>query len=197
MEIPEKIYKTICDGINAVRFLINASHGVVGLHLNGDTADWQSLKEGGYFETWLLPFNRAENAIRDERCMYEFRGKIIQGIENAGHWVYWGLSGTDMLDVIDKETIGMFTGKLDKNGEKVWGGDRVRVNRQDSFSSYNEAVVVYADNLGAFLIKFTKKPPKKSLLLTCGSRPTDGEYIYGYLDDWALERIGTIYDEEL
>jgi hypothetical protein len=50
-------------GIKAVRDLINESHGVTGLHLNGDVATWQELEEGGYSEEWLIDFNRAEKAL--------------------------------------------------------------------------------------------------------------------------------------
>ena len=46
-------------GLNAVQELINDSHGVVGLHLNGDVAPWDSLLEGGYYEDWLLAFSKA------------------------------------------------------------------------------------------------------------------------------------------
>ena len=47
-------------GIAAVRNLINESHGVYGLHLNGDIALWGELEHGGQFEEWLLDFNAAE-----------------------------------------------------------------------------------------------------------------------------------------
>lgn len=33
--------------------LIAESHGVAGLHLNGDVAPWDSLAAGGQFEGWL------------------------------------------------------------------------------------------------------------------------------------------------
>jgi adenylate cyclase len=33
--------------------LICESKGVDGLHLNGDTAPWETLMAGGYFEDWL------------------------------------------------------------------------------------------------------------------------------------------------
>ncbi|MFA6977107.1 MAG: hypothetical protein WC194_10370, partial [Mesotoga sp.] len=46
-------------GISAVESLINDSHGVYGLHLNGDLAPWASLRTGGQFEEWLLDFDEA------------------------------------------------------------------------------------------------------------------------------------------
>jgi len=47
-------------GISAIRSLINESHGVAGLHLNGDVAEWTELEQGGRFEEWLIKFNEAE-----------------------------------------------------------------------------------------------------------------------------------------
>lgn len=46
-------------GLVAVQDLINASTGVMGLHLNGDLASWESLQTGGGFEEWLCLFDAA------------------------------------------------------------------------------------------------------------------------------------------
>ena len=39
--------------------LADNSEGVAGLHLNGDVASWESLREGGRFETWLMRMDEA------------------------------------------------------------------------------------------------------------------------------------------
>jgi hypothetical protein len=39
--------------------LINNSHGVAGLHLNGDGAPWDELLAGGRFEDWLRSLSDA------------------------------------------------------------------------------------------------------------------------------------------
>lgn len=44
-------------GLKAVEGLINDSHGVAGLHLNGDVASWDELRTGGRFEEWLRDFD--------------------------------------------------------------------------------------------------------------------------------------------
>lgn len=46
-------------GLSAVSALIRDSHGVAGLHLNGDIAPWSELLTGGRFEEWLLDFDAA------------------------------------------------------------------------------------------------------------------------------------------
>lgn len=39
--------------VHDVDDLMDNSHGVTGLHLNGDVAPWSDLGEGGRFEPWL------------------------------------------------------------------------------------------------------------------------------------------------
>jgi len=51
--------KQLKAGLEAVNELINNSYGVQGLHLNGDTAIWEELLQGGSFEAWLLDFSLA------------------------------------------------------------------------------------------------------------------------------------------
>ena len=58
-------------GIESVRGLIDDSKGVVGLHLNGDVAEWSELEEGGRFEEWLSLFNSAERLIDELYNTYE------------------------------------------------------------------------------------------------------------------------------
>lgn len=59
----KKLVEACLKGIAAVRTLINSSHGVAGLHLNGDLATWAELEEGGQFEAWLTDFNKAEQTL--------------------------------------------------------------------------------------------------------------------------------------
>jgi hypothetical protein len=50
-------------GIKTVRILIDESHGVAGLHLNGEIAAWDTLELGGWAEEWLIDFNESEIAL--------------------------------------------------------------------------------------------------------------------------------------
>lgn len=54
------------EGIKAVDGLISDSHGVAGLHLNGDIAPWDELRTGGRFEEWLKPFDAALAGVGKE-----------------------------------------------------------------------------------------------------------------------------------
>lgn len=46
-------------GLRAVETLMAESHGVAGLHLNGDSASWGDLRQGGRHEEWLIDFDIA------------------------------------------------------------------------------------------------------------------------------------------
>ena len=63
----------------------------------------------------------------------KFRGMIAQGLENAGHWVYWGIGGTDMLDALDHDTVGQIIGLFDKNGVEAWAGDIVKIPNKGNY----------------------------------------------------------------
>lgn len=43
--------------VDCVTDLIESSHGVAGLHGNGDIAEWSEIMQGGQFEEWLLPLS--------------------------------------------------------------------------------------------------------------------------------------------
>jgi len=45
--------------LEAVDVLINNSHGVYGLHRNGDPSPWEELRQGGRYEEWLVDFDAA------------------------------------------------------------------------------------------------------------------------------------------
>jgi hypothetical protein len=51
--------KLLRAGLKAVYQLMRESHGVTGLHLNGDVAPWDELLQGGRFEQWLIDFSLA------------------------------------------------------------------------------------------------------------------------------------------
>jgi len=73
----KKDIQIIKGGIEAVRALIDESVGVAGLHLNGDLATWGELEEGGWMEAWLLPFNMAEDKIKDIAAAYSDKKEAL------------------------------------------------------------------------------------------------------------------------
>ena len=74
-------------GLMAVRHLINESHGVAGLHQNGDIATWEELQIGGRFEEWLASFNESESTFLNHTREYtdddalEYREQLIEKFE--------------------------------------------------------------------------------------------------------------------
>lgn len=61
-----KLREALGELIGAVDDLIADSGGVYGLHMNGDPAPWGELTEGGRFEGWLLPLERARATLGGE-----------------------------------------------------------------------------------------------------------------------------------
>lgn len=65
--IEEYKRKKLEKGLLAVASLIHDSHGVAGLHLNGDIAPWSELQTGGRFEEWLYEFDDALEILKESR----------------------------------------------------------------------------------------------------------------------------------
>jgi hypothetical protein len=63
VEALEQENEKLRKGIKTVRILIDESHGVAGLHLNGEIAAWDTLELGGWAEEWLIDFNESEIAL--------------------------------------------------------------------------------------------------------------------------------------
>ena len=63
-------------GLEVVESLMNESHGVGGLHLNGDFAPWSELRTGGRFEEWLIAFDDALNAARSSNPNFQAGGTL-------------------------------------------------------------------------------------------------------------------------
>ena len=49
--------------VTSLESLIDNSHGVAGLHLNGDVAPWGELTQGGRFEEWLTALDNARTQL--------------------------------------------------------------------------------------------------------------------------------------
>lgn len=70
-------------GLEAVESLMNESHGVGGLHLNGDFAPWSELRTGGRFEEWLIAFDDALNAARSSNPSRLGTGHLVHGTQHG------------------------------------------------------------------------------------------------------------------
>ena len=91
-------------GLKAVENLISESHGVTGLHLNGDEAPWDELRTGGRFESWLFDFDQALSTTAKEEPRIQWRGNsatLYDWLRDLGRQsIYDESSRTELLRTI-------------------------------------------------------------------------------------------------
>lgn len=128
----------------------------------------------------------------------KFRGRSI----HTDKWHYGDLIHNDddllirqgcLSTFIENETVGQFTGLLDKNRKEIWEGDAVRVgilspNYTGSYPEpyYVDTVCIYKE--GAFLYKRISPFDKKKLSRNWTYKPMHRYEIY------STEVIGNIHD---
>lgn len=117
----------------------------------------------------------------------KFRGKTTAN----GHWVYGSLiayvDGTCAIrnsksqPWVQPETVGQFTGRLDRNGKEVYEGDVVEIisyytSPREKEMSRTRAVIMFDETLACFL----GKRKSASFAMTCASN---------------MEVVGNIHEE--
>lgn len=65
MYVSDEVVRKLVLAILDMRDLISCSDGVIGLHMNGDSAPWEELEAEGRFEEWLGSLDPALNIIEE------------------------------------------------------------------------------------------------------------------------------------
>ena len=140
-----------------------------------------------------------------------FRGKCVSDSKYAGEWVTGGyvplsdgitpnneglimrfLGGdTTITYHVDPDTVGQFTGLLDKHGKQVFEGDIVR-KRDLTFGLKFDGVVVYNSKIGCFRIHSENNGVSMRMGFEASDVFNDGKCTVPVKYDY--EVIGNIYD---
>ena len=124
-----------------------------------------------------------------------FRGKQV----NDGMWIQgylfqcwgrayilWGMTNdTPTMHDVKPETIGQFTGLVDKNGKRIFEGDIVAFNAEDELwePHYYQGLVYFCD--GTFWVDCGKDNDDNDVLFSIG---------HALLADKNIQVIGNIHD---
>ena len=59
----------LAKGLRAIEYLIQESHGIYGLHLNGDLSPWEDFSSEGYSKEWLADYRKAIDYLNSENIL--------------------------------------------------------------------------------------------------------------------------------
>jgi len=115
-------------------------------------------------------------------------------LNGVGHdyWTSPDIGGRYYGD-IDHRTMCQIVGMQDILHKKVWESDIVKVDRRDSFVSYNEAIVVWAPKHGSFFLQYTRPINPKGYLAENSITSNDKTVLFGSITGWDIEIIGNFY----
>ena len=99
--------------------------------------------------------------------------------------------GYDRQHPVDPDTVGQFTGLVDKNGVKIFEGDVVR-RKESAFGLEDTGVAKYDCNLGAFVLEYESYG--ETLQSTFDKEFSNEDGRYTIEGTYSYEVIGNVHD---
>lgn len=128
---------------------------------------------------------RAKRMVGGNLWLKDCRGYVE---DDEGFWLYHTKKGSYECERIKRETLGLYVGRVDIHGARIYEGDYLMVvlpnddGEDEPSETYEIGYVAYDGERGEFCIKYD------------GSSMSDELFTQKFIQEYKVEMVGNVFD---